>query len=52
MIDIRKYIYIQKAQEVTFDGLPILLMPWINSQNYVYAMGMIDETKRRYVWVI
>ena len=20
-------------------------MPWINSQNYVYAMGMIDETK-------
>ena len=34
-----------EAQEVTFDGLPILLMPWINSQNYVYAMGMIDETK-------
>ena len=20
-------------------------MPWINSQNYIYAMGMIDETK-------
>jgi len=34
-----------EAQEVIFDGLPILLMPWINSQNYVYAMGMIDETK-------
>ena len=34
-----------EAQEVTFDGLPILFMPWINSQNYIYAMGMIDETK-------
>ena len=34
-----------EAQEVTFDGLPILFMPWINSQNYIYSMGMIDETK-------
>ena len=34
-----------EAEEVTFDGLPILFMPWINSQNYIYAMGMIDETK-------
>ena len=34
-----------EAQEVDFDGLPILFMPWINSQNYIYAMGMIDETK-------
>ena len=34
-----------EATEVTFDGLPILFMPWINSQNYIYAMGMIDETK-------
>jgi DNA repair exonuclease SbcCD nuclease subunit len=34
-----------EAQEVNFDGLPILFMPWINSQNYIYAMGMIDETK-------
>ena len=34
-----------EAQEVNFDGLPILFMPWINSQNYIYALGMIDETK-------
>ena len=34
-----------EAQEVTFDGLPILFMPWINNQNYIYSMGMIDETK-------
>ncbi len=34
-----------EAQEVTFDGLPILFMPWINSTNYIYSMGMIDETK-------
>ena len=34
-----------EAEEVNFDGLPILFMPWINSQNYIYAMGMIDETK-------
>ena len=34
-----------EAKEVNFDGLPILFMPWINSQNYIYAMGMIDETK-------
>ena len=34
-----------EAQEVEFDGLPILFMPWINATNYVYSMGMIDETK-------
>ena len=34
-----------EAQEVEFDGCKILFMPWINSQNYIYSMGMIDETK-------
>ena len=34
-----------EAQEVEFDGLPILFMPWINATNYIYSMGMIDETK-------
>ena len=34
-----------EAQEVEFGGLPILLMPWINPQNEIYAFGMMDETK-------
>ena len=34
-----------EAQEVNFDGLPILLMPWINPQNEIYAFGMMGETK-------
>ena len=34
-----------EAQEVSFGGLPILLMPWINPQNEIYAFGMMDETK-------
>lgn len=33
-----------EAQEVDFDGCKILFMPWINSQNYIHSMGMIDET--------
>ena len=38
------HIY-EDATEVDFGGLPILLMPWINSTNELYAEGMIDETK-------
>ena len=38
------HIYAE-AQEVDFGGFPILLMPWINPQNEVYAMGMMDETR-------
>ena len=38
------HIYAE-AQEVDFDGFPILLMPWINAQNEIYAHGMIDETR-------
>ena len=38
------HIY-EDATEVDFDGFPILLMPWINSTNELYAEGMIDETK-------
>ena len=34
-----------EAQEVNFDGFPVLLMPWINSQNEIYSFGMMDETK-------
>ena len=34
-----------EAQEVKFGGLPILLMPWINPQNEIYAFGMMGETK-------
>ena len=38
------HIYAE-AQEVNFDGFPILLMPWINPQNEVYALGMMGETR-------
>jgi len=38
------HIY-DEATEVDFDGLPILLMPWITQSNQIYAEGMIDETK-------
>ena len=34
-----------EAQEVVFDGFPILMMPWINPQNEIYSFGMMDETK-------
>ena len=34
-----------EAQEVEFDGFPILMMPWINPQNEIYSFGMMDETK-------
>ena len=37
------HIY-QEAQEVDFGGFPILLMPWINPQNEIYAHGMMGET--------
>ena len=35
------------ATEVNIGGLDILFMPWINQQNYIYSMGMIDETKAK-----
>ena len=38
------FIY-SEAQEVDFDGFPILMMPWINQQNEIYSFGMMDETK-------
>ena len=38
------HIY-SEAQEVEFGGLPILMMPWINTQNEIYSFGMMDESK-------
>ena len=38
------HIYAE-AQEVDFGGFSILLMPWINPQNEIYSMGMMDETR-------
>ena len=38
------HIY-SEAQEVEFDGFPILMMPWINTQNEIYSFGMMDESK-------
>jgi len=37
--------FYEEATEVEFDGLPVMLLPWINAQNYVYTEGMIDQTK-------
>ena len=34
-----------EAQEVNFGNFPILMMPWINTQNEIYSFGMMDETK-------
>ena len=34
-----------EAKEVNFGGFPILMMPWINTQNEIYSFGMMDETK-------
>ena len=36
-----------EAQDVNIGGLDILMMPWINPQNYIYSMGMIDESKAK-----
>ena len=33
-----------EAQEVNFDGCKILFMPWINNQNHIHSVGMIDQT--------
>jgi len=38
------YIY-PEAEEVEFDGLSILFMPWINSENLDYAINTINNTK-------
>ena len=44
--DKHKNIHIyEDATEVDFGGLPVLLMPWINQTNEIYAEGMIDETR-------
>ena len=40
------HIY-EEATEVNIGGLDILFMPWINSQNYIYSMGMIEETNAK-----
>lgn len=37
------WIY-SEAQTVDFDGCKILMMPWINPENYEYAMKQIEET--------
>ena len=39
-----KFHLYEDATEVNIGGLDILFLPWINPQNYIYSMGMIDET--------
>ena len=38
------HIY-SEAEEVTFDGLPIFFIPWINASNHAQTMKRISETK-------
>jgi hypothetical protein len=40
----RRFKIYPEAETVEFDGLPILMLPWINPQNEIYSFGMIDET--------
>ena len=42
-----KFHLYEDATDVNIGGLDILFLPWINPQNYIYSMGMIDETKAR-----
>ena len=36
--------YYSKPETIDFDGHEILLMPWINHQNYAHAIKTMDET--------
>jgi DNA repair exonuclease SbcCD nuclease subunit len=36
-----------KATEVNLNGLDILLLPWINSENYEHTTNLINETKSK-----
>lgn len=38
------------SEDMTYDGLNILLMPWINSSNYEHSMGMLKNTKAEVVF--
>lgn len=40
----RMKIY-DKATEITIDGVPILLVPWINEENYKQTMDKVRRTK-------
>jgi len=42
-----KFHMYSEPTDVNIGGLDILFLPWINPQNYIYSMGMIDETKAR-----
>lgn len=38
------------SEDMTYDGLNILLMPWINSSNYEHSMEMLKNTKAEVVF--
>lgn len=42
----RFHLY-EDPTEVTIGGLDILFLPWINQQNYIYSMGMIEDTQAK-----
>tara|TARA_B100000424_G_scaffold64533_1_gene47350 strand:- start:3231 stop:4292 length:1062 start_codon:yes stop_codon:yes gene_type:complete len=42
-----KFHLYEDATEVNIGGLDILFLPWINPQNEIYSMGMIEETKAK-----
>jgi len=43
--DIPNITLYQEAKEVDFDGFPILMLPWINSENVTVSYKAIEETK-------
>ena len=36
-----------KATEINIDGLDILLLPWINSENYENSISLIKNSKSK-----
>jgi len=37
--------FFSEPTEIEYDGVPIFMIPWINSQNYSQTFNMIEDTK-------
>ena len=49
--DYPNIITYSKAEEIVLDGLQILLLPWINVENYDESKKMIDESTSKFAMV-
>ena len=45
LVDVDRFKIYSEPEIVEFDGLPILLMPWINANNYDKSIKALSETK-------